>query len=98
MHRATQFRDGRATHIAAVQIVAERGGTVHGAPIVPHDEVALLPAVTVDERRLCRDRKSVVQGKSVSVGVDLGGRSIIEKITTKKERSHNKKRNIKRTI
>src|SRR3546814_11560364 len=38
-------------------------------------------------RRLCRvsrqaDRKSVVQGKSVSVRVDLGGRRIIKKKNT----------------
>src|SRR3546814_15665678 len=30
------------------------------------------------------DRKSVVEGKSVSVRVDLGGRRIIKKTTTKK--------------
>src|SRR3546814_18835344 len=35
----------------------------------------------------CGDRKSVVQGKSVSVSVDLGGRRIInKKKTQKKER------------
>src|SRR3546814_16213850 len=37
--------------------------------------------------RSSRDRKSVVEGKSVSVRVDLGGRSIIKKKKTKnKER------------
>src|SRR3546814_7660728 len=32
--------------------------------------------------RICKDRKSVVLGKSVSVRVDLGGRRIIKKKTT----------------
>ena len=32
-----------------------------------------------------KDRKSVVQGKSVYAGVDLGGRRIIKKIFIKKK-------------
>src|SRR3546814_13308632 len=34
------------------------------------------------------DRKSVVQGKSVSVSVDIGGRSIIKKTKTKTKRQY----------
>src|SRR3546814_16105856 len=34
-----------------------------------------------------QDRKSVVEGKSVSVRVDLGGRRIIKKKTRREERS-----------
>src|SRR3546814_11060475 len=41
---------------------------------------------TVRPRRPCRDRKSVVSGKSVSVRVDLGGRRIIKKQKNKKTR------------
>src|SRR3546814_11498632 len=37
-------------------------------------------------RRRAADRKSVVEGKSVSVRVDLGGRSIIKKKTKRKNR------------
>src|SRR3546814_17087029 len=42
----------------------------------------------VSERDMHRDRKSVVEGKSVSVRVDLGGRRIIKK---KNKRQHNYK-------
>src|SRR3546814_11966849 len=35
-----------------------------------------------------QDRKSVVSGKSVSVRVDLGGRRIIKKKTTKMHKTH----------
>src|SRR3546814_19232732 len=35
------------------------------------------------------DRKSVVQGKSVSVRVDLGGRRILKKKNKRKSSSHN---------
>src|SRR3546814_12396828 len=42
----------------------------------------------------CGDRKSVVSGKSVSVRVDLGGRSIIKKKKLKSE--HNKNTTQKR--
>src|SRR3546814_13971911 len=40
------------------------------------------PADRLGIRRWQLDRKSVVQGKSVSVRVDLGGRRIIKKNTT----------------
>src|SRR3546814_16804838 len=33
----------------------------------------------------CRDRQSVVSGKSVSVGVDIGGRSMIKKKNEEKK-------------
>src|SRR3546814_17280387 len=42
-------------------------------------------AKTVLERPRSRDRKSVVEGKSVSVRVDLGGRRIITKKKKTKE-------------
>src|SRR3546814_18658743 len=37
------------------------------------------PCTSLTFLKLSRDRKSVVQGKSVSVRVDLGGRRIIKK-------------------
>src|SRR3546814_14039123 len=42
--------------------------------------------------RMDTDRKSVVQGKSVYVSVDLGGRSIINKIHTARNDNRNKKK------
>src|SRR3546814_13106003 len=54
--------------------------------IVRRDRLAFAEAARADPRRLpaarleiARDRKSVVEGKSVSVRVDLGGRRIIKK-------------------
>src|SRR3546814_14553826 len=46
-------------------------------------ELRSFPIKSID----ARDRKSVVQGKSVSVRVDLGGRRIIKK--KKNQRKHN---------
>src|SRR3546814_11114969 len=40
---------------------------------------ALRDAARTDVEAMFRDRKSVVEGKSVSVRVDLGGRRIIKK-------------------
>src|SRR3546814_17791649 len=40
---------------------------------------SILPDATGDRQSPARDRKSVVEGKSVSVRVDLGGRRIIKK-------------------
>src|SRR3546814_11088194 len=48
---------------------------IHGATL------RRVPADSQDERRTCRDRKSVVEGKSVSVRLDLGGRRSIKKKT-----------------
>src|SRR3546814_14919362 len=45
------------------------------------DQAAYLHMLEEAERRDHRDRKSVVQGKSVSESVDLGGRRIINKNT-----------------
>src|SRR3546814_16260491 len=43
------------------------------------------------QRRECRSaRKSVVEGKSVSVSVDLGGRRIIKQKKNKRDRENNK--------
>src|SRR3546814_16616759 len=44
------------------------------------------------------DRKSVVQGKSVSVRVDLGGRRIIKKKNTQSHKTHNKTKITHNTI
>src|SRR3546814_17435327 len=48
-------------------------------------------------RRLVQDRKSVVEGKSVSVRVDLGGRRIIKKKTKTNTQADSTTRSIKRT-
>src|SRR3546814_20745968 len=71
-----------------VEILVEwdRCGHAHapvrtGAASWPNRE----PAATLRRGIAAIDRKSVVEGKSVSVSVDLGGRRIIKK----KKRAHN---------
>src|SRR3546814_15348935 len=69
-----------------IRIAAETDGAGNG--------IAIVHARLADERgEIGQDRKSVVEGKSVSVRVDLGGRRIIKK---KKKKTHdvNKKINI----
>src|SRR3546814_17802643 len=65
----------------------------HDAADGPHDEADAIGRETRQDDR--QDRKSVVEGKSVSVRVDLGGRRIIKKKNTKKlyKNTHNKQRN-----
>src|SRR5689334_2536351 len=41
--------DGRAPHVALEALVVERQAAMHGAAIVPHDEVVDAPAMAVDE-------------------------------------------------
>src|SRR3546814_19754564 len=45
--------------------------------------ITTVPTMIVAERGLPSDRKSVVQGKSVSVRVDFGGRRLIKKTNKK---------------
>src|SRR3546814_13906609 len=66
---ATHLRDGRTPNAARKQWFMT-DNDVDGTPLIPLLDYA--------------DRKSVVSGKSVSVRVDLGGRSIIKKKKTKK--------------
>src|SRR3546814_20292737 len=47
-------------------------------------------------QQLLQDRKSVVEGKSVSVRVDLGGRRIIKKKKKKKKKHSKNTHNIKK--
>src|SRR3546814_20626062 len=49
-----------------------------GAPILAATASMAVTPGTMD-RSILRDRKSVVEGKSVSVRVDLGGRRILKK-------------------
>src|SRR3546814_17557700 len=53
----------------------------HAGQAQAYEEPAAGKAV-IELRPSGRDRKSVVEGKSVSVRVDLGGRRIIKKKTT----------------
>src|SRR3546814_18024918 len=76
--------------------VADRIGMgAHGARLlatVPFcgtfGHVAAMAAVAGAAELVCLDRKSVVEGKSVSVRVDLGGARIIKKKNTSKDRSY----------
>src|SRR3546814_15998077 len=58
-----------------------------GRDMFEHRAVAQVdvPVVGAADRQAVGDRKSVVSGKSVSVRVDLGGRRIIQKKTSKNE-------------
>src|SRR3546814_16086500 len=62
-------RARRPHHLLRDHRPARRGGALRRADAAQH---------------LARDRKSVVLGKSVSVRVDLGGRSTIKKKNSKK--------------
>ena len=44
----------RAAQIARILQIVVGAGTVHGALVVPHDQIADAPLVTVDEFALCR--------------------------------------------
>src|SRR3546814_14664718 len=65
---AIEQQQGDADHNGAVGQVEGRPVPAGGVEIEKIVDRAMLPAV---------DRRSVVEGKSVSVRVDLGGRSII---------------------
>src|SRR3546814_20804555 len=60
------------------------------------------PEIAVDraeDQAKTGDRKSVVQGKSVSVRVDLGGRRIIKKKNTERnERTHRDKKELEEKV
>src|SRR3546814_11655045 len=58
-------------------------GRIRAAPV--HSPPRQSAPATAMQRRVCVDRKSVVEGKSVSVRVDLGGRRIIKKKKTQKK-------------
>src|SRR3546814_21105315 len=68
-------------HLAAAvpRLVGDRAGRCGGQPR------SIMAALSLLRRRRRPDRKSVVEGKSVSVRVDVGGRRIIKK---KKKSNH----------
>src|SRR3546814_14806103 len=70
------YSGGGGTNVVNVILVDFRGFDTLG-------EITVLSIVALTVFTLL-DRKSVVQGKSVSVRVDLGGRRIIKKKTIKK--------------
>src|SRR3546814_17165450 len=66
--------------------VSQRRQHVLMLELTGNDQRQALPAGLVDDREDAElDRKSVVEGKSVSVRVDLGGRSVIKKKKKEKE-------------
>src|SRR3546814_14623526 len=72
-------RDGRDGRIA---FFGDIGGGTGGIGMAHrHDPAFAQEMPRLAERLRMADRKSVVQGKSVSVRVDLGGRRIIQKNT-----------------
>src|SRR3546814_14500017 len=86
-YRAKVFKSGNSVALRLPKAL----GLEAGAEMVvreEHGKFRFEPVEKAKEKIDVRDRKSVVEGKSVSVSVDLGGRRIIKK---------NKKNNIKRT-
>src|SRR3546814_20897067 len=71
-----RVRAGREDHVAALEL--------DGAAVVllQRHDVEGLPLAEDAVRGDLVDRKSVVEGKSVSVSVDIGGSSIIKKNKT----------------
>src|SRR3546814_12952885 len=65
VQRQRAIQNIRRLHVQGDQ--AETGGSAHPAPVAKHPGLGQP-----------RDRKSVVEGKSVSVRVDLGGRRILK--------------------
>src|SRR3546814_19380162 len=66
-------RDAVLMNAAGALIVADAAGTWHGG--------AEPAAAAIDSGRAAADRTSVVEGKSGSVRVDLGGRGITKNTT-----------------
>src|SRR3546814_12714440 len=79
------FREPRLWTLEALQALAERGERGLDACLLPVESgMASWPAVEVDAAQAARlDRKSVVEGKSVSVRVCLGGCRHLNKKTIK---------------
>ena len=59
--RNRPFEDRNAPHVARIPGVVEGYPTVHCLLIVPHDDIADTPLVTIDERRLCCMRREFIQ-------------------------------------
>src|SRR3546814_18692727 len=72
----------RATLPYAPDLRAALGVLVGDASRAEHDPAADLVGALTDAPTVAVDRTSVVQGKSVSVRVDLGGRRSIKKYNT----------------
>src|SRR3546814_20344180 len=81
----------RPVSAAILQVAVEEEAIQGVADVVVMRDVRARPAAAV-ERIDPRDRKSVVEGKSVSVRVDLGGRRTINK-KTKKIKNHSRQTN-----
>src|SRR3546814_18502663 len=90
----TPFRDGRLDEEAFQRFVEwqiEEGtsalvscGTTGESPTLSHEEDMRVTALCIEAAKgrvpvIAGDRKSVVEGKRVSVRVDLGGRRLIKK-------------------
>src|SRR3546814_12744508 len=85
-------REAAATHRKNARAADEPAWQApHADPLHGEAEASSAPlshgAGWKGEGRRCGDRKSVVWGKSVSVGVDPGGRRIIKK--KKRDRKYN---------
>src|SRR3546814_15020784 len=82
LHAARGNRQSKAQEIRDRYADARRGRRRRGARRLGGRRAAAVPVQPRPcARALCEDRKSVVSGTSVSVRVDLGGRSIIKKKT-----------------
>src|SRR3546814_19089207 len=82
---------GPATGAWKERLMAAVNETIEQVESVTREKYKYGFVTSIEQETAPKDRKSVVSGKSVSVRVDLGGRRIIKKKTTKRK---NKQRNI----
>src|SRR3546814_12535629 len=75
----------RARHRHADRAIGGQGAALGAATHRREIEPARAFARSREARELLRDRKSVVEGKRVSVRVDLGGRRSLTKKQSKKQ-------------
>ena len=58
LHRRTVAPQGSSTHVAGF-FRRKRARAMHSAPVIPHNEVAYPPGMTIDVFALCRVLRQV---------------------------------------
>src|SRR3546814_15249035 len=83
---AVAFHEAGQPQLVAIRCWPERAAELRAAGVEP-PHVPFRGSLDLYSRWKPRDRKSVVEGKSVSVRVDLGGRRFIRKTKKRKTKS-----------
>src|SRR3546814_19325125 len=94
-HPAEPPRFEGRTHWAGIEVTRGTRERGLGGRAVAREERGQHGAQVRDGEGLRQDRKSVVEGKSVSVRVDLGGRRIIKKKKRERKEYRSYNKNIK---